>query len=266
LRGFERGYQQVIKSQFPILISQLETDEDKINALTYLSQPFTFQYIDMVPVPDPILLAPLQLGLTYLIIFAFFQMVMTIRIQIYLSTLVKGLRYVALRILISQFSYAIISLGYVLLNIAFQIDHTATFGRSGGLVLWALSYLTMSSLGGLNECVAILCFLYYPPLIGGWLVMLMVLNVAPTTSSMALTNNFYRYGYAMPVHNSYEAVKVVFSNIYKGNMGRNIGILVTWIVLSNMLLPFVMVHASKVMAKRADQEAAEKQVTEPSRA
>jgi uncharacterized ion transporter superfamily protein YfcC len=49
-------------------------------------------------------------------------------------------------------------------------------------------------------------------------------------------------------------------------MGRNIGILVTWIVLSNMLLPFVMVHASKVMAKRADQEAAEKQVTEPSRA
>lgn len=37
-------------------------------------------------------------------------------------------------------------------------------------------------------------------------------------------------------------------------MGRNIGILVAWIVVTNLALPFTMTHVSKRMRMKAEQE------------
>ncbi|KAF6048281.1 hypothetical protein FOB58_003030 [Candida parapsilosis] len=68
---------------------------------------------------------------------------------------------------------------------------------------------------------------------------------------MALTNNFFRYGYAMPIHNSYEATKTVFFDVYKGQLGRNFGILVAWVVMLSCVFPFAVMHFSKAMGKKA---------------
>lgn len=256
LKKFEKAFIQGFKETYPVLLKELPSDS-KENAISFLAQPPSFHYYDHRPVTSSVLLAPLQLGLSYLVLFAFFQFLMTVKVQLFIATKVHGFRYILLRIFISQISYLVISLSYVVLNVAFKLDYTAAFGDSGFLVLWAISYLTMGSLGGLNENIALLCFTYFPPLVGGWLVLFMAMNVAPTVSSMALTNHFYRYGYALPIHNSYELVKVVFCDTYKGQMGRNFGILSVWIVISNLMIPFTMIHVSKVKARR-EREAREK--------
>lgn len=201
LKDFEKAFLQGFKTTYPILIEELPQDS-RTNAISFLAQPATFYYYDHRPVGDSVIQAPLQLGLTYLVLFAFFQFVNTIRIQLFIASKVRGLKYIILRILTSQVAYIVISLGYVVLNICFKLPYNATFGDSGFLVLWVVAYLTMASLGGLNENVALLCFAYFQPLVGGWLVLLMAMNIAPTVSPMALMNHFYRYGYALPIHNS----------------------------------------------------------------
>lgn len=257
LKDFEKAFIQGFKLTYPVLLAELPQDSAD-NAISFLAQPPTFYYYDHRPVKDSVIQAPLQLGLTYLVLFAFFQFVNTIKIQLFIASKVKGIRYILLRMCISHVAYTIISLSYVVLNICFKLPYNATFGHSGFLVLWGIAYLTMASLGGLNENVALLCFAYFQPLIGGWLVLLMAMNIAPTVSPMALMNHFYRYGYALPIHNSYDLVIVVFCNTYKGHMGRNIGIMIAWIVASNLALPFTMIHVSKRMRMKAEQEQEQK--------
>ncbi|KAH3664364.1 hypothetical protein WICMUC_005749 [Wickerhamomyces mucosus] len=250
LKIFEQVYILVLSSQFSTLISEIVDENTKLQALPIISKPFIFQKLDYRPASNTELLAPMELGLTLLVIFAFFQVVMTSKLQLLLSTKIKGLKFILIRFLISQLSYILLSFSYLILNLAFQLNYKATFGDSGALVLWSIGYLTMSALGSVNEIVALLCFTYYPNLIGAWLLILMSSNVAPTISPMTLLNHFFRYGYAVPIHNSYELVKVVFSNTYKGQMGRNIGILVAWIILSNLILPFALLHCARVMGKK----------------
>lgn len=255
LEVFELAYFKVVSKQYSRLVSQLP-QEAIPNAAYFLSQPIAFLFSDMRPA-QLITLAPLQLGLVYIIVFAFFQMSMTIKVLVYLSTIIKGPRFLLAKFLWSQAAYATISLSYTLLNVAFGISYQDAFGHSGALVMWAIAYLTISALGTLNEIIASFCFLYFPPMIGGWLLFLIVVNVAPTTSPMALTNAFYRYGYSMPVHNSFELIKVVFFNTYKGEMGRHFGILIAWVVITNIASPFAMLFISKKRKQMAEKNAAD---------
>lgn len=62
----------------------------------------------------------------------------------------------------------------------------------------------------------------------------------------------------MPIHNSYELFKVIFCDTYKGEMGRNIGILLAWFIMANCLSPFVMIFVAKKRARMAKLEALEK--------
>ena len=91
----------------------------------------------------------------------------------------------------------------------------------------------------------------YPPLLGFWLNFWVIVNIAPTYNAVALTNNFYRYGYAIPIHNGYEATKTVFFDVYKGQLGRNIGILIAWIFVLTVVFPFVLKRFAKLMMKKA---------------
>ncbi|ODV95335.1 hypothetical protein PACTADRAFT_50069 [Pachysolen tannophilus NRRL Y-2460] len=249
---FENAFLQVAPSSLykPLIENYLNESqvEDLIsnNLTNLITDPPTFKVVDNLPIKNTVIFAPLQLGLVYLVVFAFFQFLLSLRIHSFIAEKVQGRKYIIYRILASQFAYVILSLSYVVLNCAFNLDYASAFGRSGFLVLWCVSYLTMSSLGSVNEVVALLCFAFLPPAIGLWLVFFMVLNIAPTFSPIVLCPNFYRYGYAFPIHNSYEAAKVVFNNSYKGQFGRNIGILIAWIVVFNSIMPFVMIYVTKV--------------------
>lgn len=215
-----------------------------------------FNIVDGNPVIEQVVQAPLQVGLIYLVVFTFFQFVFSLPVHMYMSSKLKGLHYVAYRIMAAQLAYFVLSFSYTVLNTAFGVKFNRAFGHLGFLVIWSFAFLTMSAVGSLIEALVLVCTVIKPALIGLVLLMAAVSNLAPTISPILLCPNFYRYGYAMPVVNSYELMQVAYFNAYKGHMGRNIGVLLAWIVLTNLAMPFVMKWTGKQMAKKAAAAAA----------
>ncbi|KAG7664355.1 uncharacterized protein J8A68_002137 [[Candida] subhashii] len=227
-----------------------------------LASPIQFIYFDRIKYTDPVLLAPSQVGLIYTIIVTFFQFNFLGEVHIAVAKSgVNKRHYVIYRFLASVASFFVLSFAASIVSLAFQVDFTKAFGHSGFLVYWAISFLTMWAVGSASELAALLCITVYPPLIGFWLMFWVIINVAPTFTPLALSAKFYRYGYAMPIYNSYEATKVVLFNTYKGALGRHIGILIAWIVLLTIALPFALAYFGKTMTKKA-QLAAQKQAME----
>lgn len=221
-----------------------------------------FAIVDLHPVREQVVQAPLQLGLIYLCIFTFFQFLLCIPIHQYVGSKIKGTKFLVYRMVSSQLAYCMLGLSYVALNTAFGVSYSATFGRLGFLVIWAICYLMMSSVGSLIEVLVLTCILLKPVLIGIMLLFVAVLNLAPVISPIYLCPTFYRYGYAMPVYNSYHLMQVAFFNSYKGNMGRNIGILLAWIVVTNAGMPFAMKSVgTRLAAKMAAAKAAKEKET-----
>ncbi|KAK6199951.1 uncharacterized protein RJT21DRAFT_120850 [Scheffersomyces amazonensis] len=224
------------------------------NAPSLLTTIPTFQSVDLIPVPNQIVQAPLQIGLIYLVIFSFFQFVMQIKVHMYIASKIKGFKYVAYRMLSSHVAYLVLALAYVTLNRAFGFKYNKTFGNSGFLVIWSFAYLTMAALGSIIEVTVLFLFAVKPQLIGFLLLFMAVINVSPTVSPIVLCPDFYRYGYAIPVRNSYDLMHVAYFNAWKGNMGRNLGILFAWIIISNAAMPFLM---KWMAAKKAKEDAAQ---------
>lgn len=165
------------------------------------------------------------------------------------------------RIISSQVAYMFISLGAVVLNTAFQLPFNTTFGYSGFLVIWMFCYLLIASLGSIIEVLVIIIFALKPQLIGFILLFAAVINLAPIISHPVLSPPFYYYGYAVPSRNAYELLHVAYFNAYKGHMGRNIGVLLAWIVGSNAVMPFMLRYLAK-KKKEADAKKAKDAETE----
>ncbi|KAM9938066.1 hypothetical protein OXX80_002429 [Metschnikowia pulcherrima] len=174
-------------------------------------------YVDARPVTDDVLMAPLQVGLIYMIIVTFF-----------------GFNFFWRRASRSD-----------------QVDFTVAFGKSGFLVYWMTTFITMCAVGSMNEMVAMICVMTYPPLLGFWLLFWVISNIAATFSPIALCPEFYRYTYAMPIHAAYEINKVIFFDTYKGAMGRNFAILIIWAVLTTTGMALVFFPFKNVLGKRA---------------
>ncbi|KAI5958319.1 hypothetical protein KGF57_002674 [Candida theae] len=255
--------------QQPNLLSQLSeniTIQSQQQKQLY-AQPIHFTMVDRIPFTDNVLSAPLQVGFIYMIIVSFFQFNFFADAHLKVAkSPINRLHYVVYRYISSICSFFFLSLMFGLVTLAFQVDFTPTYGRSGFLVYWCISFLTMSAVGLATEIMGMFIIPFYPPLLGFWLILWVISNIAPTYTAMALTNNFFRYGYAMPIHNSYEAVKTVFFDVYKGQLGRNFGILVAWVVLLSVIFPFAVMYFGKAMGKKAavaaQQEAAKRAESE----
>lgn len=218
-----------------------------------ISQPLTIVTKDLRPVTQPTVLAPAQVGLIYMILVTSFQfnIFRDLHNQVADAKL-KQRHYLAYRIFCLVMSYWWLSLIYSLVSLAFQLDFTRAFGRAGFVVYWMTNWLTMTAVGTVNEIMAHVFILTLPTLIGFWLNFWVISNVAPTYTPMALTASFYRYGYAWPIYNCYEIVKVIFFDTYKGHIGRCYGVLVAWVVVSNTVLYFLIPFFAKEMQRRAE--------------
>ncbi|CCH43153.1 Nitrosoguanidine resistance protein SNG1 [Wickerhamomyces ciferrii] len=222
------------------LISQLSQDQLStiLQSHSELLQPLWWHWTDNRPNPGSIVITVVQIGLIYLLVLSFHQFNFASSTHEYILKNIHTRQYLLYHYTVSQLAYIILSLVYSLMTLAFKVDHTKTFGKSGFLVEWVFVYLTMAALGGVNENAAIQIFARYKPIIGFWIVFFLVINVSPVFSPMIVMNRFYRYGYAMPLYNGNELLKIIFLDTYKGNIGRNVGVLIAWIVLMNIILPF----------------------------
>lgn len=226
-------------------------------SIKLIAAPLLFTMYDRVPFTDPVLVAPCQVGLIYMIIITFFQVNFFGDVHKTVAQFkIKKHHYLLYRILSSILSFFVLSLFFGLVTIAMRVDFTVTYGKSGFLVYWMIAFITMWAVGMLNEIMAMVFIMVYPPLIGFWMLFWVIINISTSFSPIALCPEFFRYGYAMPIHNSFEATKTVFFDVYKGQVGRNIGILFAWIAILTPLLPLVIIKFNKVMMQRAQQAAA----------
>ncbi|ONH69411.1 Nitrosoguanidine resistance protein SNG1 [Cyberlindnera fabianii] len=223
------------------------SDEEKLAVIQSqaITTPPEFIYNDYRPFTNYTLIAPIQVGLIYLIILTFFQFNFFAQVHQILLPHIKIQHYLIYRTIGNHFSYLILSLFLCAVSAIFQIDFTLAFGRAGFVVFWLSTYLTMAAVGGANENMGILLFAHNPPLFNFWLMSFVILNVSPSFSPMALTSRFYRYGYIFPIHHSNEIFKVVFFDLWKGQLGMNYGVIAAW-------------HSAMVMAKKTRAEAAAK--------
>ncbi|ODV62670.1 SNG1 family protein ASCRUDRAFT_28473, partial [Ascoidea rubescens DSM 1968] len=207
------------------------------------------QFIDNIPLTDPVLMAPLQVGLIFLIIITFFQFNFFATTHQIFVKYVKIKHYILYRMISSQISFFVLSLTYSTVTACFQVSFTKTFGKSGFVIYWMFNYLTMAAVGGANENMALFIIPVFPPLIGFWMLFWVISNISPTFAPLDLLPGFFKYGYAFPIYNSAELTRVLFLNTWKGNMGRNIGILCAWIVVNNLLHPIALFFFGKTMSK-----------------
>lgn len=222
------------------------------NNLEVLTTGLGFLYRDLTTYSNSVIMAPSQVGLIYMIIVTFFGFNFFADIHLQVVRLnIKVHHFMIYRVMASVISWFVLSLFYSLVSLAMQISMSQTFGKSGFLVYWMTAFLTMWAVGPINEIMAMLFIMSYPPLVGFWLLFWVIANISPTFTPMALTAKFYRYGYALPVHNSYEATKVIFFNTTKKNLGLNYGVLIAWVVIGTICLVPVSALFGKTMAKRA---------------
>lgn len=166
----------------------------------------------------------------------------------------KPIHMLLYRYIIAYVNYFFLSLFFCAVSAAFQVNFTLAFGKGGFVVAWMSSWLLMAAVGGANENMITIILSFGPQYLGFWLIFWVVMNISPSFYPMALCNNFYRYGYAMPIHNGVEIFRVIFLNLDKKDLGRNYGILVAWCVVNALFFPVAMkvvIYKKKKDAQKA---------------
>lgn len=255
MRQLETIYGSYLRDDYlPSLFGNLtdSISSERIMAASHLK----FNYIDQRPFYDAQILAPLQVGLIYCLLLTFFQLSLFGPLHGEMAKILKPKHMILYRIGIAWLTYFFLSLFFCAVSAIFQIDFTKAFGRGGFIVYWMSTWLLMMALGGANENMISLIITFGPQYLGFWLMTWIVLNISCSFYPLVLNNQFYRYGYAMPIHNGVDIYKVIFLDLSKHKMGRNYGILVAWVALNTALLPFVLKTVGKRMQKKAAAAAA----------
>lgn len=262
LYHFQSYLQKNLQSTvYPELIDNLtSTQFSNLKDTNVLTSYPIINYIDGISV-DSVTNGPLQVGLIYIIIITFFEVMWMTQLYGMVAKNAVTKDYIIFRVILSQVNYLLISLAFTCLNAAFQIKMDNTW--SGGFgVFWMVSYLTMAAVGGANQNAALILFAWMPPLMGYWMLFFVMINISATFAPIPLCPEFFRFTYAMPIKNAYELMKIVLFDTSRRALGRYFGILIAWIVVNNLLLPFCMMAfamiTKKKIMKQAQQELANK--------
>ncbi|KAJ8104347.1 hypothetical protein POJ06DRAFT_18368 [Lipomyces tetrasporus] len=202
-----------------------------------LSTPATVTLINIRPMDNPVTAAIMQLGLVHMIIVSFFQFEFFQPVHKSFAPYLKCRDFFVYRIVLTFTAYLFLALFFSILSLAFQVDFTRSFGPGGFVVYWMITFLGMAAVGGASENIALICVATYPPLVGFWLIFMVISNVSPAFYAIELEPALFKYGYAFPIPNVAEAFKTILFNT-KNRMGLNVGVLLVWIAVNVTFLPF----------------------------
>ncbi|GMM28272.1 hypothetical protein DAMA08_009880 [Martiniozyma asiatica (nom. inval.)] len=252
---FNNKFRDILQSKYyPQLVDNL-TDSSYVqlkNTNVLTSYP-DINFEDGAPAPSTVVLGPTQVGLIYMIIMTFFQVMWLQQLHQLVASAVNTRAYLIYRMVIPHAFYLVTAMAFACLNRAFQIPMNNSW--SGGFgVLWMIAYVTMAAVGGANENMFLICSCTLPPLIGFWMLFFVIINISGTFSPLALCPEFYRFTYMMPIKCGAELMKVLFYNTTRKAVGRCFGILIAWIVVNNALLPFCLMFFSRTMHKKIKAE------------
>lgn len=249
LNYIEHEYQEYFQSRVMIpLISEWVDTDQQVKLLkdhkNILFKSIKFNYMDLHEVTDPVISAPFTVGLIMLIIVSFFQFNFFLPLHNLVSAKIQPRHYIYYRMISSQITYFFLGLGFTSIFYIFSQKKQFFF------VYWLLTYLTIAAVGGTNENMALVLFVTFPPLVGFWLLFWVLLNISPSFNLIETLPHFYRYGYAMPIYNYLECLKVLVLDSWKGEVHKNILILLAWVAFNNLLFPFTIKFFSYRMARK----------------
>ncbi|KAF4596975.1 hypothetical protein EYR40_007425 [Pleurotus pulmonarius] len=269
-RGFIRpsvdAALQTISKQYAIaLAQQLASGSSSANVTAILAnapqvitEPLSYTIANLRPFDVPVATAAVFVGLIYMTILAFF-IVMTASAARQMSGLETILTYgslVRLRIATTFMIYFILSLFYSLLSKAFQLPFDRKFGNAGFLVFWMLNLFGMLALGlALESLITLLT----PRFIPFFLLIWIITNVSVALFPLDVLPGIFRYGYAWPFYNISRAQRaIVFGT--KNDVGLNFGVLIVWVTISCITLPFFqwLVRRSDIKAQQTKERLEEK--------
>lgn len=223
------------------------------NTMALLLAKPSINFVDISPSQTPSVLGPAELGLIYAFLFSFYQFAFTTKMhQIFLAKL-KWNNFVIYRLSATASNCLILSLVYLLISIAFQVNYQYTFGRAGFMVLWCIMFLYMWACALQSEIVVSIIYmsgkLWLTPI---YVIFAICWNISPTFNPFVLLPGFYRYGYGLLLmYNAYELLKIVFFNTERLSMGRNFGVLLGFIGLLLAVLISLTYYVKEQIKKKS---------------
>lgn len=175
-----------------------------------------FTNVDLRPFAPAVATPAVTIGLIYLIIIAFFNFpfMMPVHAQFMKpgNPPLKVSHWLIWRILSSIVAYFFLSLCYSLVSLAFQIplsndpapevvsaNNPNAYGRASFVVFWMLNWVGMAALGFPCENMAMVLGF---PWSAFFLIFWVITNVATGFYAIDMAPDFYRWGYAWPLHRS----------------------------------------------------------------
>ncbi|KAI1266387.1 MNNG and nitrosoguanidine resistance protein [Xylariaceae sp. FL1019] len=156
-------------------------------------------------------------------------------------------------------SYLFISLVSSLVSLCFGVRFTnppasstevafnaTAYGHYSFPIYWAVNFAGLCALGLACENAAMILGQRWAAM---WLVFWVLMNDATSLYSLELAPEFFRWGYALPLHHVVEASRHVLFDL-KSNLALNFGVLVAWVVVGTALFPV----CSYVLLRRVGRE------------
>ncbi|KAJ7649067.1 hypothetical protein DFH06DRAFT_1421515, partial [Mycena polygramma] len=199
-------------------------------------QPIFYTVDNLRPFDVPVASAVTFVGLIYLLILSFFIVNVSaaareasgLEQRLTLGSLVR------VRIATSFAAYFFIGLFYTLLSRAFQLPFDRQFGRAGFVIFWMLNWLGMLACGLALEAMITLLGVRGVPF---FLMLWIISNVSVAVFPLQVLPRVYRYGYGFIFYNFSRAVRSIVFNT-KNDVGLNFGVIIAWVSLSCITLPF----------------------------
>lgn len=217
------------------------------NAPQVVVSPLGYTIQNLRPFDIPVASAVTFVGLIYMLILSFFVVMIQLSAR-QLSGFDKYLTtrsLINLRLVSTFLAYFVLSVFYSLLTLAFQADFDRWYGRAGFVIFWMLNYVGMLSVGLALEAMITLLTQRFIPF---FMILWIISNVSVCFLPIEVLPSVYRYGYAMPFYNVGRGVRAVLFGT-KNDLGLNFGILIAWIAVSCIILPF-----SQILARRREQK------------
>lgn len=235
------------------LLSQNMSVEDMHMATSpqAISPGIEFSVYDLRPFGPPVATPAVSIGLIYLIIISFFSFTFFLPIHMkYLSPKghppLKFSHLIAWRYVATVASYFFLSLVYSCVSLVYLMpmsrphgshvlptQNPNAYGRGTFVVYWMGNWVGMTAFGLASENVAM--FLG-TPWTAIWLIFWVISNVATGFYALELASDFYRWGYAWPMHNIVELTRSVLFDLHP-RVGLNFGILFAWCAIDTAIFP-----------------------------
>ncbi|KAL7423027.1 hypothetical protein Q5752_002326 [Cryptotrichosporon argae] len=207
--------------------------------------------------------APMEAGLIYFVIFAFYVALFAgqARMKTSLGAKLAFPSMLWFRLAWPVFCYFWMSLAFTTIERAWQIPMYNHLGAAGFVVLWALNFVTIWAAGWAMETVTALVG---PMNLPFFLILWIILNITSSFYPIELMNRFYRLLRAMPFYHNIEGYKIIcYGTNWNHRLGLHFGVLLAIIGVELVCFPLSLLferwNSDRDGRRQVQQKAAEKE-------